>query len=102
MAASVVGTCDLIPLPHHEPLALLLIELELSDGGSFGRLLIRRVHIPDVLGARSQDRDAPSAELRGRGDGVRMLLGRIGQRRENGESTAQQPRIPATQSGQRR
>jgi hypothetical protein len=49
----------LFPLSHHQALTLLAVELEFRDGGSFGRLLIWRVHISDVLSARSQDRDAP-------------------------------------------
>jgi hypothetical protein len=35
-AASVLGTLRLILLSHHKALALLLIELEFGDSGSFG------------------------------------------------------------------
>jgi hypothetical protein len=69
----------LIPLPHHKPLALLLIEIELRDSHSFRRRLDR----PEVVGALAAEGDAPRPELRG--FPLRWCshaTGRIGQRRQ--------------------
>jgi hypothetical protein len=66
-AASVAGASRLIPLPHDQAPALLLIELKFRDGSSFGGFLVRCVRVPDVLGTRPQDRDVPSPELGGGG-----------------------------------
>ena len=38
-------------LLHHKPLALLLIEIELRDGGSFRGPLVRCFYGPEIVGA---------------------------------------------------
>jgi hypothetical protein len=57
-----------VSLLHHEPLALLIVQLERRNGSSLGCLVVRRLDNAKVLGfgALSQDRDAPRAQLGGR------------------------------------
>ena len=59
----------LIPLLHHEALALLIVQFELRNCLGLGCLLVRRLDNAKVLGlgALSQNRDAPRAQLGGGG-----------------------------------
>ena len=43
--------CGLIPLLHHEPLALLIVQFELRNGLGFGCLLVGCLDIAKVFGA---------------------------------------------------
>jgi hypothetical protein len=63
----------LIPLLHDEPPALLVAEIKFSNGGDFGRLLIRRLDGPEVLPALPDNRDAPGSQLGGGGPLSRAL-----------------------------
>jgi hypothetical protein len=46
-------------LSHGEPLALLLVEIELRDGSGLCGTLARRLHVPEIVRALSQDGDPP-------------------------------------------
>jgi hypothetical protein len=54
-------------LSHCQPLALFFGEAEQLHGFGLGRLPIRRLNSPEIVGALPQDRDAPATELRGSG-----------------------------------
>ena len=62
----------LIPLLHHEPAALLVVQLEFLDRRDLGRPLIRRLDVAEMPGPLSQDRDAPVTQL---GSGGLLLRG---------------------------
>jgi hypothetical protein len=53
----------LVLLPHCEPLALLFVETELNDGGSFRGACVRRLHYAERYGARPHERDVPCPEF---------------------------------------
>ena len=57
----------LIPLLYQKPPVLLLAEVELCDSRGFGRLFVRCVNVTKVLGASSEDGDAPCPLLRSGG-----------------------------------
>jgi hypothetical protein len=46
---------------HDETPTLIGADLKIRDGPSFGCTLVWRVHRAKILGARSQDRDAPGS-----------------------------------------
>jgi hypothetical protein len=52
-------------LSHGKPLALVFTEIERLHGFGFRRVRVRRLDGAEMMGARSQDRDAPAAELGG-------------------------------------
>jgi hypothetical protein len=56
-----------ILLLHHKPLALLLIEVELRDGGGFRSPLVWGLYGPEIVGAFPQDRGSPTPKLGGGG-----------------------------------
>jgi hypothetical protein len=53
----------LVPLPHHEPLPLLVAQFELLDRCGFGRTFVGRLHIPAGRGFE-EPRRATSAACR--------------------------------------
>jgi hypothetical protein len=60
--ASAHDSAALIPLLHHEPLALVVVQLELPHGLGFGRPLIRGLNVAAILQPCAQNRDAPGAQ----------------------------------------
>jgi hypothetical protein len=48
-----VLSCRFALLPHHQPLALLIVEHGLRDSDGFGSLFIPGVDGPKIMGARA-------------------------------------------------
>jgi hypothetical protein len=57
----------LAALLHHKPAALLIAQIELPHGGSFGGLTARRLHVPEDLSALADERRAPGTGSCGAG-----------------------------------
>ena len=49
------GGSRLVPLLHHEPLALLIVQIELGNSRGLGCLCVGRLDIAEVLGAGAEN-----------------------------------------------
>ena len=96
-----VGTSSLAPLLHHEPAALLGVEVECLHGGGLSCCLILGDHapkisggyVPEILAALADQRDAPTPEL------GRLCAEGTGLKLSNAEGTS--PTYSASMNGVR-